>query len=67
MAYMGKTTTSYQQPVLECPACQQTVHATVTAELELKLGDVASAGQVEGSGRVTGMRLQHDCTPKVTR
>lgn len=62
----GATNTT--QKVLDCPACRQPIHAHFS--LSVDMDDVISVGltvTVDAAVHVTGMRVEHDCIPKVNR
>lgn len=56
------------QQLTACPACGVDIHAQV--QVELTLGAAVMNGdnkEVPATARVTGVRVEHDCMPKVTR
>lgn len=61
-----KTTTTHT--LIECPACEKPIVARV-----LLTGSLDTGRLIEGSvkftisGDVTGLQVDHDCMPKLTR
>lgn len=60
--------TSTTQQLLLCPACKNPIHAHFS--LSVDMDDVISVGltgSVDATVRITGMRVEHDCTRKAKR
>jgi hypothetical protein len=52
-------------PIFTCAACGLEVHGFMTVELDINVG--SGRDDVSATGKVTGVRISHDCTPKITR
>jgi hypothetical protein len=61
----AKAKTTLSQFIFNCSACGQDVVGTLSVSLEL--GTVGPEGRVDVNGKLTGLRISHDCIPKVTR
>jgi hypothetical protein len=58
---------NYQMTIIEkCPGCGKSVTARVAAALEVESA-VIGDGRVEAAGVIQGLRIDHDCIPKVAR
>lgn len=58
------STTTTTRDLGPCPACDKPIVATVA----LAIGDLALDGKdATVSVKAVGLRVSHDCTPKVTR
>lgn len=65
---MAEPRTTHHVDLLTCPACKAKVQATLTLELELgPLEHLEDAAQLPATAKVVGLRVQHDCTPTLTR
>jgi hypothetical protein len=61
---MGRSTISQQDTVFVCPSCHADVEGTFVLSVgELKLESGIGTAKVE----LAGVRVNHDCIPKVTR
>ncbi len=58
------TAISYGYELIICPACGKPIIGMVS--LNLVLGEFHEK-EVEGKGKVTGLRVVHDCMPKTIR
>ena len=66
---MSSSQSSVNQQVMNCPACHQPVYATLSTDvqMDMTLAKLSESRTVDATVKVTGMRLQHDCVPKVAR
>jgi len=69
MAILPNANITITKPLLTCPACEKDIDAETVISFDggndLMAG--VSAKTVNLNGRVVGIKLQHDCTPKTTR
>lgn len=64
---MSGTTSTTQQLIL-CSACKNPIHAHFSLAVDMdNVISVGLTGTVDAAVRITGMRVEHDCTPKVKR
>jgi hypothetical protein len=65
---MASTTTS-EAPLFTCPACDDKVTATFVVALSLDeaAGVNPADGTLSALATVVGVKVTHDCAPKVTR
>ncbi|WP_432679357.1 hypothetical protein ACRAJ3_11470 [Rhodococcus pyridinivorans] len=62
----GATDTT--QKILDCPACKHPVHAYFSLSVHIADGlNPGSGGSVDAHVSITGMQVEHDCTPKAKR
>ena len=62
MAVIG----TYTIDLTQCPACGSAI--TARASTKIKLGEWTSTDKtIPATVTITGLSVQHDCTPKVTR
>ncbi|KHJ74664.1 hypothetical protein QR64_00320 [Rhodococcus sp. Chr-9] len=60
--------TSTTQKILDCPACKQPIHAFFSLSVRIADGlNPGSGGSVDAHVSITGMRVEHDCTPQAKR
>lgn len=70
---MAGPTTTVRTEVLTCPACHQPIHADATMEVTVPETEwtrpIGATPPTKMTAEVTmvGWRIQHDCTPQVTR
>lgn len=53
--------------VFECPSCKQGIVAEVSVQMEPTRLTSGEDKTLTVTGRVTGLRISHDCIPEVTR
>ena len=65
---MAAGTTHSTAALFTCPGCEEQVSGTVSVEFTLDPSVLPDAdGQVTATAKVTGLKVAHDCVPKVTR
>lgn len=68
MANLPNANITITKPLLTCPACEKDIDAeTVISFNGAQAIPGVSDKTVNLNGRVVGIKLQHDCTPKTTR
>lgn len=66
MATMSGTTFSMRETAATCKACGKEIVAEIAVEVT-DTKDSDDKARVIMGGKITGMRISHDCMPKVTR
>lgn len=64
MSAKPAATTSVRKPLIDCPACGKEIIATLS--LDMKLGELEGMS-VPVTATVSGLRVDHDCTPRTIR
>lgn len=60
-------TTSTMKPLIECPACKLQIFAKMVVDVTMDLKAGLVDGVVPATVKLTGIQVNHDCIPRITR